>query len=461
MIEYSSITITKRINKTIYRLLFLGVLTCSPTSGYAINEATVESDLSIVIPVLTVGSDYYQATLSYQDPNWVVTSASLIDSEEVISAAFEDSTLTINCLVYNDVEYSLTMNLIDAETAAFALGTAGENPGCSNGAGGGLPSLENVSTWFYMIDVNLEMEMVEQVAESEYDMVVLDFIPSEANNTDFPMASVVAELHNAPQPKLVMAYIDIGQAEDFRTYWQPGWGIGNPEWIVAIDPDGWEGNFPVTYWHDDWRSIWLGENGYLQNILDLGFDGVYLDWVEAYSDENVVAAAQTEGIDPRQEMIRWVSDIADFTRSQQPNFVVIGQNAAELAADDEYSDVVDAIAQEQVWFDGSADNDPPGDCPLPRTDADIETAAYVNSLSTACREQHDTFTDSTLHVSSEWYINDLTLAREKGAIVFTVDYALDPDNVAFVFEASRELGFVPFASNRALNLFFPPMLIGE
>ena len=64
------------------------------------------------------------------------------------------------------------------------------------------------------------------------------------------------------------------------------------------------------------------------------------------------------------------------------------------------------------------------------------------------------FTDSTLHLSSEWYISDLILAREKDAIAFTVDYVLEPDNVAF-FEAFKELGFVAFASNRALNLFFP------
>ena len=64
-------------------------------------------------------------------------------------------------------------------------------------------------------------------------------------------------------------------------------------------------------------------------------------------------------------------------------------------------------------------------------------------------------------MSSEGAISDLTLAREKGTIVFTIDYALEPDNVAFVFETSRALGFVPFVSNRALNLFLSPMLNQE
>jgi len=313
--------------------------------------------------------------------------------------------------------------------------------------------LADVSHWFYMINVNLEPEMLERIAASEYDMVVLDFILSEENNTDYPIAEVVAQLHNAPHPKLAIAYIDIGQAEEYRTYWHSDWSIGNPEWIVGADPDGWEGNFPVAYWYDEWREIWLGESGYLQAILDAGFDGVYLDWVEAYSDENVVAFAKENGADPLQEMIWWVGDIADFTRAQRADFMVIAQNAAELAEDDDYLAIIDAIAQEQVWFDGGADNDPPGDCPLPRTEAEVDSDAYRQSLSPLCRKQYDKYPDSTLHLSSEEYLHYLTLARDKGEIIFTVDYALEPDNVAWVYETSRALGFVPFVSNRGLDRY--------
>jgi cysteinyl-tRNA synthetase len=320
-----------------------------------------------------------------------------------------------------------------------------------------LGRLADVSRWLYLIDVDLEPETVDRIAASAHDMVVLDFIPSEENNTDYPMAEVVAEFHNASHPKLAIAYIDTGQAETYRTYWQPGWGIGNPEWIVGADPDGWEGNFPVAYWYDEWREIWLGRDGYLQAILDAGFDGVYLDWVEAYSDENVMAIADQDGVDPRQEMIWWVEDIANFTRVQRPDFIVIAQNAAELAEDDHYLEVIDAIAQEQVWFDGGADNDPPGDCPLPRTEAEVDTEAYRQSLSPPCRKQYDEYPDSTLHVSSDEYLGYLTLARDKGEIIFTVDYALQPENVTWVYETSRALGFVPFVGNRALDRYVEPV----
>ncbi len=320
-----------------------------------------------------------------------------------------------------------------------------------------LPALEDVTHWLYLIDVNLEQETIAQIVASSYDMVVIDFIASETNNTDYPLAEVIAQFHNAEHPKLVIAYIDTGQAEDFRTYWEPGWGIGEPEWIVALDPDGWEGNYPVAYWYDEYREIWLGEGGYLQTIVEVGYDGVYLDWVEAYSDENVIAAAEAEGLDPIEEMIWWVGDIAEFTRDLRPGFIVIAQNAAELAENDEYVEIIDAIAQEQAWFDGGADNEPPGDCPLPRTEADVDTAAYRDSLSGVCREQYDNYPDSTLHVSSEEYLYHLLLAQEKGLPIFTVDYALESENIAWVYETSRSYGFVPFVANRMLDGYINPV----
>ncbi len=322
--------------------------------------------------------------------------------------------------------------------------------------GSKIPSVEAIRNWLYLIDVNLEPEVVEQIAESNFDMAVLDFIPSEANNTDYPMAEVVDQFHNAPHAKLVLAYIDIGEAEDYRTYWQPGWGIGDPEWIVGDDPDGWAGNYPVAYWWDEWREIWTGPDGYLQAIIDVGFDGVYLDWVEAFSDENVGEFARLDGVDARQEMIWWVGDIAEFGRDRNPGFVVIAQNAAELLESGEYVEIIDAIAQEQVWYDGGADNDPPGDCPLPRTEADVDTETYRQSLTPGCQRQYDEYPESTLHVSSDEYLLYLRRAKSMGLPVFTVDYALHPDNVNWIYETSRGLGFVPFVGNRALDEFVEP-----
>ncbi|NDJ85740.1 MAG: hypothetical protein GYB66_07630 [Chloroflexi bacterium] len=36
-------------------------------------------------------------------------------------------------------------------------------------------SLDEVERWFYYLDVNVEDETVEQIAASEYDLVVIDY----------------------------------------------------------------------------------------------------------------------------------------------------------------------------------------------------------------------------------------------------------------------------------------------
>ena len=81
-------------------------------------------------------------------------------------------------------------------------------------------------------------------------MVVLDYIPSVVGDEDYPMAEVIARLHDTD--KMVIAYIDIGEAESYRVYWQDGWRVGDPAWIVGEDPDGWAENYPVAFW--DLRS---------------------------------------------------------------------------------------------------------------------------------------------------------------------------------------------------------------
>jgi cysteinyl-tRNA synthetase len=329
----------------------------------------------------------------------------------------------------------------------FSFGNDNDEPGKGK--------FENVSYWFYFIGDIPTDEVVDQIVASDYDMVVMDYIPSVVGDEDYPMDEVIARLHETG--KLVIAYIDIGEAESYRVYWQDDWGIGNPAWIVGEDPDGWSENYPVAFWHEEWQALWLDEGGILDRIGEIGFDGVYLDWVEAYSDNNVVEMAHQEGVNPVYAMIEFVSFISANVKDECDDCVVIAQNAAELVEYAEYAATIDGLAQEQVWFDGGADSEPQGDCPLPRTDADIDTESYYDSLSPACQNQFDEFPESTLHVSSEEYLYYLDMAAQEGIPIFTIDYALEPENVSWVYQTSRNLGFVPFVSTRNLDIFLPPV----
>ncbi len=45
----------------------------------------------------------------------------------------------------------------------------------------------------------------------------------------------------------------------------------------------WKGNYVVKYWDVDWQKIITGNDGlYQKKILDAGFDGAYLDIIDAF-----------------------------------------------------------------------------------------------------------------------------------------------------------------------------------
>jgi len=82
--------------------------------------------------------------------------------------------------------------------------------------------------------------------------------------------------------RLAVAYMSIGEAEDYRPYWQPEWDATPPAWLGEENPD-WPGNYKVRYWDPAWQQIIYGkDDSYLRQILDAGFDGVYLDLVDAF-----------------------------------------------------------------------------------------------------------------------------------------------------------------------------------
>ena len=123
--------------------------------------------------------------------------------------------------------------------------------------------------------------------------------------------------------------------------------MGNPEWILAADPDGWDGNYPVKYWRDDWKAIMKQS---LARIVADGYDGAYLDWLQIYAFGPAAQAARAEGLDPVQALTAFITELRDYARSLNPDFYFIAQNAAELGTCDGWMDLYSGIAQEEIWF---------------------------------------------------------------------------------------------------------------
>ncbi|GEM_PF-532409 len=296
--------------------------------------------------------------------------------------------------------------------------------------------LGSVRYFAYQIQGLDEPGAIDSIVNSRYDMVILEPTRTERDMEDFDAVGMVAAIKASPgtmlSNKIVLAYIDIGQAEDWRYYWEPWWEpptvteYGNPDFMVTMDPDGWEGCYPVAFWDTRWQNIMVNDDSsMLKKTIADGFDGIYMDWVEAYDDEYVMARADSDGVEPANEMIDFIEMIRDTARHYNPNFVVIAQNAADLCDDHpEYFDVIDGIAQEDLNFYGDGDvdwGDPDGG---------------------------DKLQDSTYKA---YLVTKLDLYLANDLPVFTVDYALIPANIDSAYSFSNSKGYVPFVTQTSLS----------
>ncbi|MBI2303041.1 MAG: endo alpha-1,4 polygalactosaminidase [Armatimonadetes bacterium] len=116
---------------------------------------------------------------------------------------------------------------------------------------------------------------------TNYDILLIDAYDADGvalTASDVTSLKAKANGHG----RLVLAYMSIGEAENYRAYWQAGWTRNPPPWLAGENPD-WPGNFKVRYWMPDWQAvIFGGEGSYTQRLLDAGFDGAYLDIIDAY-----------------------------------------------------------------------------------------------------------------------------------------------------------------------------------
>lgn len=297
--------------------------------------------------------------------------------------------------------------------------------------------------------------------------------------------------------RLIIAYIDIGQAEWFRSYWREGWRPpaadrrGRPDFVLAADPDGWSGNFVVAYWDPRWQSLWVGDDdrpGMVQELAAMGFDGIYLDWVEAYTDDAVIDAARDVGVDPAAEMVAFVEALGEAGREVTPDFLVIAQNAPFLvwnAPDPErYLRAIDALAVEDTWAYGNGDTEDwnAGDGDLGPYDISDRLACEADLCTTpivapdnVCSDPDETWECEDAypvsgdlhggwrHVCDEgtagtgdcWSTANRVHAYddylEAGVPVFTVDYCISQTCADAAYDAARAAGLVPLVTRVQLS----------
>src|SRR5918999_1533456 len=155
---------------------------------------------------------------------------------------------------------------------------------------------------------------LEAIGETRFDLVIMDYSRDGSDGKAFTEDQISALKNSPGGPKTVLSYMSIGEAEDYRWYWQRSWdrnrdgrpGTAAPDWLGRSNPN-WPGNYKVRYWHEGWQQIVYE---YVDKILDAGYDGVYLDIVDAYQ----YWEPREPGVPVEDEMVAFVKDIATYAR---------------------------------------------------------------------------------------------------------------------------------------------------
>ncbi len=268
----------------------------------------------------------------------------------------------------------------------------GDDNGNGNGGKGNKEPVAFVINGIEVTEVLYILQDIDlgEIHNSRYDLVIMDYSAEGNEDTEFSDD----EIGLISEMRVILAYMSIGEAEDYRFYWNTSWDAdqdgtpdqGAPSWLDGENPR-WDGNYKVRYWMEGWQQLIVGPNGYLERVLDAGFHGVYLDLVDAYEhyDENRSTA--------RAEMIDLVGRIADEARTADPDFLIVPQNGEALGVNSTYQETVDGIGREEIFY---LEGSPNPDTASIRADLDrfLQRSGFVidieyvdRDLRTAAREK--------------------------------------------------------------------------
>lgn len=284
------------------------------------------------------------------------------------------------------------------------------------------------------------------LASAPFHWLVLEPSVDGSHAGDFSAGEIAQIRDRGPCPKTILAYLSIGEAESYRDYWNPAWVDANgdpipgtaPSWLGPQNPD-FAGNYKVRYWDPAWQALLSGTPSEptptpLDRIIDQGFDGAYLDIIDAYEFwSGPDGGSERTRMQARADMITLVEAIATYARVTRghADFLVFPQNAADIIRDDDYE-----------------------------FDADTERYfAAINGIG-----QEDLFYDELTpqpQVDVDYVLDQLREFNARDKFVLVTDYVVRDDDpgpaanntrVSDFYARCTAEGFVPYAARRNRNL---------
>ena len=180
------------------------------------------------------------------------------------------------------------------------------------------------------------------IASSNIDLIVIDPSLDDSSRrfvTQAECATLKAKSDGSR--RIVLAYLSVGEADTKRWYWPEEWRRSAPDW-VGPENARWPGSRSVRYWNSEWRDLVYHRTGsMLDQILDVGFDGVFLDRMDGYGDWQAEAGA-------KDAMVELVVELAAKARAERPGFILMMQNAEALLPYADLTNVIDAHNKESL-----------------------------------------------------------------------------------------------------------------
>jgi len=165
------------------------------------------------------------------------------------------------------------------------------------------------------------------------------------------------------------------------------------------------------------KLIFGSAGSYLDRIVAQEFDGVYLDRADAFFDWRKMQPSAAS------EMAIFIARLAEHARRQNPEFIILMQNAEELLENPAVLSALDGIAKEDLLYGVRRAQEPnkPGD---------VESSLQL-----------------------------LRLAQRNGRKVLVVEYLKDREKMATAASRILAEGFLPYFAPRRLHCLNPPAVL--
>jgi cysteinyl-tRNA synthetase len=318
-----------------------------------------------------------------------------------------------NTLALNSSTAQSVISTVTATSSPLPAGTPGA-------AAATLPNAKTFAIVLQNVGQNGTVDLVNvgPITNSRYDVVTLDEINTYNSALRLNQAAIVSQMHATAgatlSRKILLAYLDVGEAENVRTYWQPSWGVGAPSFILGADPNGYTNNFAVNYSDPRWQAVVFGSSAALvdQAIAD-GFDGAFLDNVGAYAYPSVVSADRNA----QSDMVTFVAAISSYAKTKNPNFLIVTNDGAGLTNDSRFTAAIDADSEEALFYGSS-----------PTQQGDIQT-------------------DSATRAATLTYVQRVQSVNKP---VFSIDFATSPNDVQLAYAGGAANRLIEYVTTRSL-----------